>query len=144
MATSRYFVCKKCSNRKRVSRLFDALKHIADGTATNCPSCGSRCDLQLKFWFGLDRGAYEYIVASSYLPDKITTWPDANGCKVEFFPFLVILQGTQHTEIAAWLPYWHLHHQPSKVRAKYGQWAALMKIQTYKQLQAKAHKDGYL
>ena len=144
MSTSRYFVCKQCGKKEWAGRLFSALRTIAEGAGTDCPECNSLRQLELTFNFGLGAGPYEYHVVNCYLPENISTWPDDNGCKVEFFPFLVILGGTQYGETAIWLPYWHLHHQSDKVRTKYGQWAPLMDIVTYKQLQAKAQRDGHL
>ena len=144
MSTSRYFACKKCSKKEWAGKLFNALRASAEGESFDCPECNSLRQLELTFTFGLGAGSYEYHVVDCYLPDDITTWEDGEGCKVEFFPFLVVLGGTQHTETAIWLPYWHLHYRPDKVRTKYGQWAPIMNIATYKQLQAKAQRDGHL
>jgi len=144
MSTSRYFVCEQCGKREWAGSLFGVLRGIAEGAGSDCPECGSLRQLELTFKFGLDAGSYEYHVIDCYLPDNITTWYDADGCKVEFFPFLVVLRGTQHEETAIWLPYWHLHHQSDKVRTKYGQWAPFMNIVAYKQLQTKAQRDGHL
>jgi hypothetical protein len=144
MSTSRYFVCVKCNKRELAESLFDALRAIADGIGSDCPQCSSPRKLELGFTFGLDAGSFKYHVANCYLPDKITTWPDKDACKVEFFPFLVILKKSKPEETVIWLPYWHLHYRINGVRAKYGQWAPCMNITTYKQLQTKAQIDGHL
>lgn len=143
MSTSRYLVCEQCGKKEWAGSLFGALRGIAEGVGSDCPECNSLRQLELTFEFGLNAGSFEYHVIDCYLPDNITTWNDTDGCKVEFFPFLVVLGGTQHEE-AIWLPYWHLHHRSDKVRTKYGQWAPLMNISTYKQLQTKAQRDGHL
>ena len=144
MTTSRHFVCKDCGKKEWAEGLFDALRALADSKASVCPICKTARRLELKFTFGLGAGSYEYNVANSYLPDAITMWNDPDGCKVEFFPFLVVLEFIHHDEKAIWLPYWHLHHRSSGVRTKYGQWAPFMNIETYKQLHAKANANGHL
>jgi hypothetical protein len=144
VGTSRYFVCKKCNKREWAGSLFDALRAIANDKGPDCLQCSSPRRLELGFTFGLGLGSYEYHVVDCYLPDRITTWNDKEDCKVEFFPFLIILKGSQTEETDIWLPYWHLHHRLGGIRTKYGQWAPFMNIMTYKQLQAKAQKDGHL
>ena len=145
MSTERCFYCEKCDREKSVGRLFDALKSVAEDNAPKCAECGSPQRLRLKFNFGLGADSHQCFVVKSYYETQ--EWKDQEKCKVEFYPFLVVLRilgGKDDGKLAAWLPYWHLHYVSNPPEVKYGQWAPFMDIEVYTRLQERARKDGYI
>lgn len=125
------FVCLECGRSTEPRRKFEALRDTAEGRPPEpCGSCGSPTELQLTFAFALGAGALECRVLGAFLPSDISEWEDA-GAKVQFFPFLVVLEDVRDGGRNVWLPYWHLLTHDHKVRRKYGQWAPFLSEGAY-------------
>lgn len=142
MATIRQYLCRKCPPR-HAGKLFDALLAMAQGEAGRCATCGGPRRLRLKFDFGLGARHSDCTVTHVFTPRRTQTWKDAKGRKVQFYPFLVLLD-RHGRKRAVWMPYWHLVHGRDRVIKKYGQWAPFMDERLYLDLLAQARAGGLL
>ncbi len=114
MATQRSYACNTCMKETRPPHLFDALRYFS--TLRKC-ECGGTKDLILNFDFGLDADKSRCKVLDAFIPanDKPDQW-SSDGGNVTFYPFLVILEGTEKPGRSIWLPYWHTVEGQKKVR----------------------------
>jgi len=145
MATDRFYVCPKCQVKIWIPTLFDSLRDYATGVTHSCQTCASILDVELNFSFGLDAGRHPCKVLGAFLPDQIVKWYDANGNRVEFYPFMVIVESNEEACSSVWLPYWHLvTHKDGTTKKKYGQWAPFIDSDSYASLMAKAKAAGHL
>jgi hypothetical protein len=107
MATERYLVCTPCRSREWVTRLFDVLHSIEQGK-TQCPACGVKKHLELKFEFGGGKWPYRCKVLDVFLPKpRVTSWREGKS-RVAFYPFLVIVKSLDDHHEYTWFPYWHI------------------------------------
>ncbi len=145
MATQRYYVCGACHKKTWIANLFVALHDHANGQGHACESCALPMSIELTFNFGLGAGQHHCRVLTAFLPDQIVSWSNGNGGKVEFYPFLVIVESIDKGSSSVWLPYWHIvKHQDGSLEKKYGQWAPFIEVESYSSLVAKAKEAGYL
>lgn len=95
----------------------------------------------LNFDFGLDAEKSRCKVLDAFIPanDKPDQW-SSDGGNVTFYPFLVILEGTEKPGRSIWLPYWHT----VEGKRKYGQWAPHMDDFVFIDLINQAREKGYL
>src|SRR5882672_8604913 len=118
--TERYLICSICSGRKWASGLFDALRDMAQGKQTLCSKCGPNAHrLELIFPLALAPTA-RYKVVHAFLPKKPDTWRRGKS-KIQFYPFLVLLESLNSRHRSVWLPYWHAVTNDGRTRMKYGQ-----------------------
>lgn len=145
MATDRYHVCSTCSNRRWVPRLFDALRELASGTLPACEACGQTTHIELEFSFGLDAGRHPCKAVAAFLPKSIAAWEQgADQSRVEFFPFLVIVESLEEDYHSVWLPYWHIvTHSSAHIETKYGQWAPFIAADSYRLMVKQAREAGF-
>lgn len=144
MATDRYMVCGDCGTRQRAGRLFDVLRDCPLRVSHPCGKCNAATHLELVFPFGLDAGTHRGKVLGAFLPDSIVNWSSIDGSKVEFYPFLVILQSLTEGHQLVWLPYWHIiTNRDSAVKTKYGQWAPFVDSDSYASMLQQARAAGY-
>lgn len=142
MATERTWECKSCKDKRPANSMYDALRDFS--TSRKCPECGAaRRDLRLIFDFGLNASHSDCTVLASFSHKKPQKWKDKDGSRVEFYPFLVILQ-RHGRQKAVWMPYWHLVHKKNRVIKKYGQWAPFMDMALYKNLLKQAKRARIL
>jgi len=101
--------------------------------------------LELDFDLGLEAGRKPSRVLAAYLPSRRKKWTlkkgPNRGFRVEFFPFLVVLQAGRTSY--RWLPYWHVLTKGDTRKTKYGQWAPLLRQHMFDSLLEKARADGY-
>jgi hypothetical protein len=143
MATTKLLVCERCEWSLAPPVLFDVLLARARGDAPHCSRCGAPAELRLTFDFGLNASHSGCTVVDCFVPRHPESWPDEDGSKVTFYPFLVMLR-RHGRELAAWLPYWHTVEKPDgKLDRKYGQWAAFMDSDLFEDLLAQAQAKGY-
>jgi hypothetical protein len=105
--------------------------------------CGGANELHVVLDFGLEAGNPDCKVLHVFLPRELVTWELAEGKKVTFHPFLVILQRMGDERNSAWLPYWHIVEGGGVTQRKYGQWAPFMDDPQFGDLVAQAREHGY-
>jgi hypothetical protein len=136
MATDWIHICPECGERIWES-LFDSLIAVASTKLPVCDKCSKSMPLHLSFSWKLSTGSFGCIARAAFVPDQSVHWRD-KGRKVEFHPFLVIVEGKDGQYV--WLPYWHrVGGKP-----KYGQWAPCMDISIFESLIEKAKSKGYV
>ena len=143
MATLRFLVCKQCGSYPARGPVFRLLHDKARGMTRNCPICNGPTDLKLKFDFGLNAPYSECTVKECFIPRKLQSWPEKEGSRVTFYPFLVLVH-RHGKKLAVWLPYWHVVKRPKQPQYKYGQWAPFMDTYLFSDLLQQAHTKGYL
>ncbi|RMG26793.1 MAG: hypothetical protein D6724_01035 [Armatimonadetes bacterium] len=99
-------------------------------------------ELRLRFDFGLNAPDRACTVRDCFAPRQLESWNEADGSRVTFYPFLVILQ-RHGRELAAWLPYWHTIDNGFRTVQKYGQWAPFMDFRLFADLLNQAAEKGY-
>jgi hypothetical protein len=105
------------------SRLFDAVKAVADDSKPACRRCGGSTALHLSFDFALGAQDKNAKVLASFHPRPPENWCLVSGRRtVTFYPFLVVTE-REGRDQAVWLPYWHVVQTGEKENLKYGQWA---------------------
>jgi hypothetical protein len=140
MATDRYYVCPRCGGKTWAGSLLDSLLAVAKGDRPSCHDCHGTCALHLSFALGLGATGGDCSVIDAFLPDEPISWPDKEGRRVTFYPFLVITNGKDGR--GAWLPYWHVvQHNGADVK-KYGQWAPFMDLSTFRGTHRKSARQG--
>ena len=144
MATQRYYICPHCKNKQWPATLFDALRDCATGNIPKCMNCDIESDLHLTFSFGLDVGDHPAKVVAAFFPDNISSWEDAQGAFIEFYPFLVVVQSLEEGHKSIWLPYWHIRSHENRVEKKYGQWAPFIHEGSFLEMLDKARNAGLL
>jgi hypothetical protein len=142
MATRHKFRCPACGEETRKSRLFDAVKTVAEDNMPACRRCGASTDLHLSFDVALCVQDKKAKVLASFYPHRPEEWP-CEGRKVTFYPFLVVAK-REGRDQALWFPYWHVVCDGEKVDLKYGQWAPFMDIELFEDLLSQARNAGYL
>jgi hypothetical protein len=143
VAAHHKFRCPSCGEETRKSRLFDAVKAVADGSEPECHRCGASTDLHLSFDFALCVEDRDAKVLASFYPHQLEEWP-CEGRTVTFYPFLVVAK-REGRDQAVWLPYWHVVRDgENKTFKKYGQWAPFMDMKLFNDLLSQARNDGYL
>ena len=143
MASLRKWCCESCNSESKAINLFDALMAVAAHSHRNCAECGNKLSLTITFPFALNAEHNTFIVRHAYTPSNPESWKDASGHPVLFYPFLVVGDRPGRAN-AIWLPYWHLHQTPQKVKRKYGQWAPFMDTRLFNDLLAQADKEHVL
>jgi hypothetical protein len=143
VTTRHKFRCPECGEETRKSRLFDAVKAVAQHNKPACRRCGASTDLHLSFDFALDVPHKNAEVLASFYPHQLERWCDSGGRKVTFYPFLIVTKREERDQ-AVWLPYWHVVRNGEKVNRKYGQWAPFMDMKLFEDLLSKARDAGYL
>ena len=143
MTTRHKFRCPECPvETRKQSRLFDAVKAVADHSEPACRRCGAPTALHLSFDLALGVQDKNAEVLASYYPDRPEAWSDeSSGRTVTFYPFLVVTE-REGRDQAVWLPYWHVVQTGEKENLKYGQWAPFMDMELFEDLLAQAHDDG--
>jgi hypothetical protein len=142
MATHHKFRCPACGEETRKSRLFDAVKTVADHSEPACRRCGASTALHLSFDFALCVEDKDAKVLASFYPNRLEGWL-CEGRKVTFYPFLIITK-REGRDQAVWLPYWHVVRGGEKENLKYGQWAPFLDMELFDDLLSQARNDGYL
>ena len=142
MATEYYYECPKCNIPRRIPIVFDALRDATCNNTHQCPTCHHNEKLLVIPPFGLGADKRTYCLVKAYLPERPNSWNDNNGKKVEYYPFLLVLEdASNNSHRTVWLPYWHLHYEDKGLKKKYGQWAPHMDIEIFSELIEKAKKD---
>ena len=142
MTTHHYFRCPGCGEETRKSRLFDAVKNVAEDNKPACRSCGASTDLHLSFDLALCVQDKDAKVLASFYPHQLEEWP-CEGRTVTFYPFLIVTE-REGRDRAVWLPYWHVVRDGGKDNPKYGQWAPFMDMELFEDLLSQARNDGFL
>src|SRR5207302_1157429 len=107
--------------------LFDTLYDFSlSGSRCVIQSCGGENELHVILNFGLEAGITDCRVVRVFLPRGPVAWDLADGKRVTFRPFLVVLQRVEQERYSAWLPYWHIVEGNAATQKKYGQWAPFM------------------
>jgi hypothetical protein len=144
MATHHKFRCPACGEETRKSRLFDAVKTVAEDRKPACRRCGGSTDLHLSFDFALGVQDKNAEILASFYPHPPEDWCLVSGRRtVTFYPFLVVTN-REGRDQAVWLPYWHVVQTGEKVNLKYGQWAPFMDMELFEDLLSQARNAGYL
>jgi hypothetical protein len=120
-----------------VWKLFNALQEAR--SQQTCDDCGKPKHLHLGFRFATGSGITTCKVLRVFLPQKIPSWTKGKQ-RVEFYPFLVILDRNDNKQRAVWLPYWHKIGK----RLEYGQWAPVMDAVLFKDLWRQARASRLL
>jgi hypothetical protein len=145
MATERYYCCSNCKAKTLIDKwLYDALLDNTKGVFHACDVCSNPCTIELNFNFGLGAGPLACKVLASFLPEKIRKWLDEDGKRVEFYPFMVVVEEIEEGNYLIWLAYWHIKYHDWGIERKYGQWAPLIDEELYSSLLNKAKAAGYL
>src|SRR5882672_8735503 len=142
MATGRVLACSRCGPSPAPGTLFQTLLACAQGQPQRCPRCGATPELRLKFELGLDADDSECTVRDCFVPKRLESWAQADGSRVTFYPFLIIVQ-RHGRDLAAWLPYWHVVERAHRSTPKYGQWAPFMDFHLFADLLNQAQAKGY-
>ena len=144
MATHHRFRCPACGEETRKSRLYDAVKAVAEDNKPACRRCGAETALHLSFDFALDVPHKNAEVLASFHPRPLEHWCDSGGRTVTFYPFLIVTK-REGRDQAVWFPYWHVVRDgENKNVKKYGQWAPFMDIELFEDLLSQARDAGYL
>jgi len=98
--------------------LFETLYIFQKSAPESCPICGGERDLHVSLDFQLGAGDGDFKVVSALLPDKLESWLGEEAEEVTLYPFLVILERSDHKRFC-WMPYWHVTGK----EARYGQHA---------------------
>jgi hypothetical protein len=103
-------------------------------------------EFDLAFSFGLGAGCARCKVlhVSAPVEDDLITWTGDAGETVTFYPFLVVLAGTDKEGRSLWLPYWHTVEKDGSTERKYGQWAPFIDDFLFKSLVEQARASGFL
>jgi len=147
VATSKTWRCLRCGKSRKAKNLFDALLDIVEQRPNKC-AAGHDEKFFLGFPFALGIGRTDWEVKAAYLPKKRSPkWRNGKD-KVQFFPFLVIVEHapsnpnqTPHTSV--WTPYWHAIKGVKETK-KYGQWAPHMELGVFHDLVEQACKGGFM
>ena len=114
-----YFSCTKCHKKYPTHhKLFETLYIFQKSAPESCPICGGERDLHVSLDFQLGAGDGDFKVVSALLPDKLESWLGEEAEEVTLYPFLVILERSDHKRFC-WMPYWHVTGK----EARYGQHA---------------------
>ncbi len=144
MATEKFIMCERCGQLPMPGILFCTLLNKARGDDLKCPKCGTFAELHLRFDIGLDATHNECTVLDCFIPRNPECWHRAEGSKVKFYPFFVILR-RHGRNLAVWLPYWHIVKMDDQTLIrKYGQWAPFMDTNLFEDLLSQAQSKGYL
>jgi hypothetical protein len=143
MATHHTFRCPECQEETRKSRLFGAVKAVAERSKPACRRCGAETALHLTFDSALDVPHKKAEVLAGFHPRPPERWRDSSGRTVKFYPFLVVTK-REGRDQAVWLPYWHVVRDGGKRTLKYGQWAPYMDMELFEDLLSQARNDSYL
>lgn len=134
---AQYYYCTKCHKKAPTSlRLFDALYNFSKSDPESCPACGSARALHVSLDFQLGLGDGDFQVVHACLPEKLESWLGEEEEEVTYYPFLVVLQGTQESKQFYWMPYWHVVGKD----ARYGQHAVCLDHAQFESLVAQAQK----
>jgi hypothetical protein len=88
--------------------------------------------IELIYNFGVDDEPRPCKVLASFMPDEIIGWDNQEGSKVEFYPFLIVVENIDTKESCIWSPYWHVFRHPNgTIERKYGQYASFVNIDSY-------------
>jgi hypothetical protein len=142
VTTHHTFRCPACEEETRKSKLFGAVKAVADHSEPACRRCGASTTLHLSFDFALGVQDKNAEVLASFYPHQPEEWP-CDGRTVTFYPFLVVTE-QEGRDQAVWLPYWHVVQTGEKENLKYGQWAPFMDMELFKDLLSQARNADYL
>jgi hypothetical protein len=135
---AQYYYCTKCHKKVSTSqKLFDALYNFSKSDPESCPACGNARELHVSLDFQLGLGDGDFQVVHAYLPEKLESWLGEEEEEVTYYPFLVVLQGTQESKQFYWMPYWHVVGKD----ARYGQHAVCLDHAQFDSLVAQAQKE---
>jgi hypothetical protein len=140
LTTHHTFRCAECEEETRKSRLFGAVKAVADHSEPACRRCGASTTLHLSFDFALGVQDKNAEILASFYPRQPEDWL---GGTVTFYPFLIVTN-REGRDKAVWLPYWHVTQDGEKRTLKYGQWAPFMDMELFEDLLSQACNAGYL
>ena len=93
-------------------------------------------ELHISLDFQLGLGDGDFQVVHAFLPEKLESWLGEEEEEVTYYPFLVVLQGTQESKQFYWMPYWHVTGKD----ARYGQHAVCLDHTQFESLVAQAQK----
>jgi len=134
---AQYYYCSQCHGKVSTSqRLFDALYEFSKSDPENCSACGNPRELHVSLDFQLGLGDGDFQVVHAFLPEKLESWLGEEEEEVTYYPFLVVLQGTQESKQFYWMPYWHVVGKD----ARYGQHAVCLDHAQFESLVAQAQK----
>jgi len=104
LGTKIKLVCSGCGNEKETGPMFDVIFNEAKGKTGVCGKCGLPMKLRLKFLFAFGASGGHAEVSKDFVPDKTNVWHDPGGNRLEYYPFLEILQSIPENKISFWLP----------------------------------------
>jgi len=110
LTTHHTFRCPECEEQTRKSKLFGAVKAVADHSEPVCRRCGASTTLHLSFDFALGVQDKNAEVLASFYPHQPEDW---RGGTVTFYPFLIVTK-REGRDKAVWLPYWHVTQDGEK------------------------------
>jgi hypothetical protein len=131
-----YLCCTECHKRFPThQRLFECLHEFTRKSPDECPTCGAARELHLNLDFQLGVGDGDFRVVSAFLPDRLESWLGEEEEEVTFYPFLVVLHGSDGKQFC-WMPYWHVTGK----EARYGQHAVCLDVAQFDSLVAQAQE----